>query len=544
MTFGAKSRLTAASAIMVLVGSLATASPAVAGKPKHDPGNNTPQKLTRAVTVLGVLRHLGAFQFISDTNGNNRGSGLPGYDRSADYVAWTMRLAGYNVTRQPFDFVFCDETGSTFSQTSAPTREFVDQTDYDLMECSANATVEGLIVPVDLALTTPNTSTSGCEAADFPAAVRGAIALVQRGTCPFGTKVANAAAAGAVGAIVMNAGDVDTPARMDLFLGTLGTPVGIPAVGVSYPQGVAFANAPGTTVRISAQTISEIRHTENVIAETPGGNANNVVMAGGHLDSEPDTTGINDNGSGSAALLEIAWQMRKVKPTNKVRFAWWGAEESNLVGSTFYVNNSTDEDLARIKLYLNFDMIASANYTLGVYDGDNSANEGSGPGPVGSAEIEALFQSFFAARGLPTEAADFTGRSDYGPFIAAGVGIPAGGLFTGAEVHKTAEDVAKWGGLAGVQKDPCYHDPCDSFTPVRDGGDPEIYRQLDRMYPLLGNINLRALDVNSDAIATAVITYAMDTSSIPTRPAAAAAAARTAGPRAAPAVTSKGRYNA
>jgi Zn-dependent M28 family amino/carboxypeptidase len=529
---------------MVLVGSLATATPASAGKPKHDPGNNTPAKLTRAVTLPGLLRHLGAFQFISDISDNNRGSGLPGHERSADYVAWTMRLAGYTVTRQPFDFVFCDETGSTFTETSAdPDREFVDGTDYDLMECSGSGTAEGVMVPVDLALTTPNTSTSGCEPGDFPAAVRGAIALMQRGSCAFGLKVQNAEAAGAIGAIIMNQGDANTPARMDLFLGTLGTPVGIPAIGISYPQGVAFANAPATTVRITAQTISETRHTENVIAETPGGNPNNVVMAGGHLDSEPDTTGLNDNGSGSAALLEVAWQMRKVNPTNKVRFAWWGAEESNLVGSNFYVANASDEDLAKIKLYLNFDMVASANYTLGVYDGDDSAAEGSGPGPVGSAEIEALFQSFFAARGLPTAPADFSGRSDYGPFIAAGVGIPAGGLFTGAEEPKTAEDVAKWGGLEGVQKDPCYHDPCDSFTPVRDGGDPDVYRQLDRMYPLLGNINLRAFDVNADAIATAVITYAMDTSSIPPRPAAATAARSAARTAAVAATNSKGLYN-
>jgi Zn-dependent M28 family amino/carboxypeptidase len=541
MAFGARGRFVAAAAIMVLVGSVAVAGPAHAGKPKPDPGNNTPQKLTRAVTLPGLLRHLGAFQFISDTNGNNRGSGLPGYDRSADYVAWTMRLAGYQVTRQPFDFVFCDESASTFAQTAPAPTTYVDGTDYDLMECSGSGDVTGEVVPVDLNLTPPRASTSGCEASDFTAAVVGKIALLQRGTCSFGQKVTNAQNAGAIGAVVMNQGNGDDPSRYSLLLGTLGTPVTIPAVGVSYATGEGFATGATETVRITAQTISETRHTENVIAETPGGNPDNVVMAGGHLDSEPDTTGINDNGSGSAALLEIAWQMRKTKPTNKVRFAWWGAEESNLVGSTFYVANSTAEDLARIKLYLNFDMIASANYTLGVYDGDDSAAEGSGPGPVGSAEIEALFEQFFASRGKPTAAADFSGRSDYGPFIAAGVGIPAGGLFTGAEDIKTAEDVAKWGGVAGQQKDPCYHDPCDSFTPVRDGGDPEVYRQLDRVYPLIGNINLRALDLNADAIATVVITYAFDTSSIPTRP-TTAAAGRSANSTAGPTVTNKGRY--
>mgnify|MGYP007039486423 CR=1 FL=1 len=158
MGFGSKSRLTAAAAIMVLIGSVAAANPASAGNPKHhDPGNNTPQKLTRAVTLPGLLRHLGAFQFIGDTNGNNRGSGLPGYDRSADYVAWTMRLAGYNVTRQPFDFVFCDETGSTFAQTAPAPTDYVAGTDYDLMECSGSGTAEGAVVGVDLAIGAPTT---------------------------------------------------------------------------------------------------------------------------------------------------------------------------------------------------------------------------------------------------------------------------------------------------------------------------------------------------------------------------------------------------
>lgn len=540
MAFGSRSRAIAAAAIMILVGSLATATPASAGKPKQDPGNNTPAKLTRAVTLPGVLRHLGAFQFIADISGNNRASGLPGYDRSADYVAFNLRLAGYNVTRQPFDFVYCGESGSTFTQTAPTPTEYVDGETYDLMDCSGSGDVTAEVVPVGLNLTPPRANDSGCEPGDFTEAVRGRIVLMQRGACPFGQKVANAKAAGAIGAIVMNQGNGTpeaNPDRFDLLLGTLGDPVDIPAIGVSYATGEQLANTPGLTVRITAQTIAETRYTENIIAETPGGDPNNVVMAGSHLDSEADTPGLNDNGSGSAALLEVAWQMRKVKPTNKVRLAWWGAEESNLVGSTFYVDNTSAEDLARIKLYLNFDMIASANYTLGVFDGDDSAAEGSGPGPVGSAEIEALFQRFFAARGLPTEAADFTGRTDYGPFIAAGV--PAGGLFTGAEDLKTAEDVARWGGLAGVSKDPCYHEPCDSFTPVRDGADPDIYRQLDQVYPLIGNINLRALDVNADAIATALITYAFDTSSIPTRPATAVAARAAA----VPATNVKGRYN-
>ncbi|MEV0719560.1 M28 family peptidase [Asanoa sp. NPDC050611] len=509
-----------------LVGALALANPAQASS-----NNNSVRKLTKAVTLGGVLRHEIAFQAIGSLSGGNRGSGLAGYDRSADYVATLLRLAGYQVTRQPFPFNYFEEFGSSFEQISPNPTVYEEGVTYSLADYAGSGDVTAEVVPVDLALTPPRASTSGCEPADFTAAVVDKVVLLQRGGCPFGQKVMTAEAAGAAAVILMNQGDGTpeaNPDRYSLLLPTLGAPVGIPAVGVSYATGEGFANTPGTVVRITADTTSEVRQTENVIAESRGGDPRNVVMAGAHLDSEPDTVGINDNGSGSAALLEVALQMAKTKTPNKTRFAWWGAEEANLIGSTFYVNSLTPEQQADITLYLNFDMIASANYILGVYDGDNSAGEGSPAGPPGSAEIEAVFQDFFADRGLPTRAADFTGRSDYGPFIAAGVNIPAGGLFTGAEVHKTAQDVADYGGVEGEQYDPCYHDPCDSLFPVRNGADAALYAELDRQYDMLGNLNLEALDVNSDAMATAMLTFALDTSSIPER--TTAAAARTAGP--------------
>jgi Zn-dependent M28 family amino/carboxypeptidase len=384
---------------------------------------------------------------------------------------------------------------------------------------------------VDLALDPPRASSSGCEATDFDGVdVAGKIALMQRGACNFSVKAQNAIDAGAVGVIIFNQGNgtrEDNPDRYELFGGNLGAAISVPVVSVSFDLGVEFVNTAGLTVHLAAQTISEERTTRNVIAETPGGNADNVVMMGAHLDSVPAGPGINDDGSGSAALLELAWQMRKVKPKNKVRFAWWGAEEGGSLGSTHYINELTEEQAAQIKLYLNYDMIASPNYVLATFDGDDSDAEGAGPGPLGSAEIEKAFEAFFASRHAPLKGTDFDGRSDYGGFIA--IGIPAGGLFTGAEDPKTADDVAKWGGVVGAQLDPCYHQACDSLTPVADGADAELYRQLDRQYPMVGNLNLRALDINIDAMATVAITYAFDTSSIPDRTAATArTAARTA----------------
>ena len=165
-------------------------------------------------------------------------------------------------------------------------------------------------------------------------------------------------------------------------------------------------------------------------------------MTGAHLDSVIAGAGVNDNGSGSAAILEVARQMKKAKPVNKVRFAWWGAEELGLLGSRHYVADlvaNQPDEFAKIALYLNFDMVGSPNYVRFVYDGDNSAfpvGPGAAAGPEGSGAIEAAFHSYFAGQNLASAETAFSGRSDYGPFIEQGV--PAGGLFTGAGGVTTA----------------------------------------------------------------------------------------------------------
>ncbi|RVX47660.1 aminopeptidase S [Nonomuraea polychroma] len=222
----------------------------------------------------------------------------------------------------------------------------------------------------------------------------------------------------------------------------------------------------------------------NVIADWPGGNPDDILMVGAHLDSVTAGPGINDNGSGSAAILESALEVSRqaLQPTKHLRFAWWGAEELGLRGSQFYINNLPAAERARIKGYLNFDMVGSPNAGYFIYDGDNSDGTGAGPGPAGSAALEQTLQSYFTSIGVPTRGTDFDGRSDYGPFIA--VGIPAGGTFTGAEGIKSSAQAALWGGTAGQAFDVCYHRACDTTA----------------------NINDTALDRNADAIAHAVWT--------------------------------------
>ena len=168
-----------------------------------------------------------------------------------------------------------------------------------------------------------------------------------------------------------------------------------------------------------------------MLADTPGGDPDKVVVVGAHLDSVLEGPGINDNGSGVAAILEIAQEMARleIEPRQRLRFAFWGAEELNLIGSTYYVNNLSDEQLGKIYANLNFDMVSSPNYVRFVYDGDGSDSDPAGP--AGIRRDRGHLQRLLRLVGLASDPTPFSGRSDYGPFIA--VGIPAGGLFTGAE---------------------------------------------------------------------------------------------------------------
>ena len=458
--------------------------------------NNTHEKLLECVTIDGVRQHQAALQAIADANEGTRETGTLGYDASVMYVVETLEAAGYTAELNGFDFTYTPP--AILSQLGPVVAGY----EAGGFTGSGYGAVSGAVIGVDLALgggawpADPSTSTSGCEATDFAGldfSGPSDIALLQRGACFFSVKADNAQNAGAEAVIIFNQGN--TPGRTGTLSGNAaafpdGSPsnLTVPVVGASFPQGVALAE-PGSTAYV--QVDPPVQTTQyNVIAELPGKNVDNVIMAGAHLDSVRAGPGIQDNGSGSAAILETAVQMAKVKPFNTVRFAWWGGEESGLLGSSAYVSGLTPEQQGDIALYLNFDMIGSPNHVFFIYDGDDSDGAGAGPGPGGSDQIEYLFESYYMQVGQPFKGTDFSGRSDYGPFIA--VGIPAGGLFTGAEGIKTPEEAALWGGTAGDQYDPCYHLACDTFD----------------------NVNLQALEINSDAVAYSVLQYGMNTEAV------------------------------
>ena len=381
---------------------LAIGSSAMGGPkgPKTPPAGKLSTELRAAVTTKGVFKHLTKLQAIANANDGNRAAGTPGFDASANYVARKLEGYGWKVKRQPFDFQqFFQDAPSVLEQTAPAATTYAEDTDYNTMDFSGSGDVTADLVAVDLTIPpSPEPgSTSGCEAADFDGLpVAGNVVLLQRGTCDFAVKVDNAAAAGAAAAILFNEGQAG---RTDIILGTLGTPVAIPALDTSFALGSELANGAtngptGLTVHVATTTHSEEVSAENVIAETKSGDGDNVVMAGAHLDSVTEGPGINDNGTGTATLLETAKQISKldVSPKNKIRFAWWGAEEEGLIGSTEYVAALSEAAGADIALYLNFDMIGSPNYARLIYDGNGSQFDGAGPDGLGldRADLPAL----------------------------------------------------------------------------------------------------------------------------------------------------------
>ncbi|KAI0528422.1 aminopeptidase Y [Xylaria digitata] len=335
-----------------------------------------------------------------------------------------------------------------------------------------------------------NVANLGCNPEDIPDSVAGNVALIARGECTFVQKITNAGAKGAVAAIIYN------NAEAGVASGTLGEVNDlIPLGGLTRADGLALAARieAGETVISSGNYWAYVTlgTSHNVIATSKYGDPNNVLFLGAHSDSVDKGPGINDNGSGSCGLLTVAKALSKWRTNSQVKFAWWTAEEEGLLGAEHFVETSTAQDLAKIRLYLNFDMIASPNYYLGVYDGDGSRFNLSGP--PGSDVAEKLFEDWFAARNLTTFGAEFNGRSDYGPFLEAGV--PCSGLDTGADGVKTEEEKTIYGGIAGEPYDQNYHDAGDNVS----------------------NLALFPFEVNAKAIAHAVATYGKSWKGFPER---------------------------
>jgi Peptidase family M28 len=228
----------------------------------------------------------------------------------------------------------------------------------------------------------------------------------------------------------------------------------------------AYKAGQNPTVNLATNGVDVETLYPNVVAETQRGDPNHMVMLGAHLDSVPAGPGVNDDGSGTSFQLELAEQLAEpgTPPRNMIRFLWFGGEEDGLVGSQYYAAHLSDAEVARTDMMLDTDMIASPNFARLVYDGDGSTFGSELAGPAGSGTIERVLTDNWTRHAMVSEPIPFDGRSDYVGFVNRG--IPAGGVFAGAEAHKTAAQVASYGGVEGEQLDPCYHEACDTHSTV------------------------------------------------------------------------------
>jgi Zn-dependent M28 family amino/carboxypeptidase len=437
------------------------------------------RELAGKVTTDGLMARLGQLSDLAKANRNSRAVGTPGYDASVDYVVKVLRDSGFDVLTPEFERVVVTDPGK-------PTLS-VGNRSYPVEQASLLVTTPAAGLS---AVTLRPQKPAGCSAADYGSSrVRGAIAVVDDSTCSVVAKHDAAVAEGAVGVLVVS--DAGRPGLFTPgYYQRLKSPVAV--IGSDVDAQLRRTSAP---VLLTLNAKAEAVKSRNVVAQTKTGDAHNVVVAGAHLGSAPNSPGMNDDGSGVAAVLETAVQLgASPSVTNAVRFAFWGSDEARQEGSTTYVAGLGRERLADIALYLNFDMLASPNAGYFTLDGDQSGQPNpdvpAASVPDGSAGLERTFAGYLNLAGVRPADMPLTRASDYGPFMA--VGVPIGGLTTGSAQLKSAVQARLWGGRAGAPFDPAYRTPRD----------------------VVGNVNPQALGITGPAVAFAVGTYAQSTGGV------------------------------
>jgi aminopeptidase Y len=415
---GALALAVAAAAVIAIVASDGD-EPGGQGEPGRPPA--AAPGVRRAITEDGVTAHLRAIAAAAG-RGGTRAAGTAGDRATTEYVAARLRAAGYRVSFQDVPFSFFEERSPPVLERLDGGRALRRGPDFRTLAFSGSGSVSGRIRGVGLA--PGREAPSGCSRVAFDALRRGEIALLQRGVCTFRAKALNAQSAGAAAVLVANDGrrgnEAPPPATLQ------GPGVGVPVLGVS--SAAAGELRTGTRVRVAVRARSEPRRTRNVIADAGPARADRVVMAGAHLDSVRDGPGVNDDGSGVAAVLAAAEALRgRALPDRAgVRFGLWGAEEVGLVGSRRYVDRLPAAERRRIAAYVNLDMVGT---------------RGRRPALYGAPEVQRALRRQLPAAGRDRSIGN---ASDHAPF--AGAGIQAGGIFTGL--------------------DRCYHQACDTLRNV------------------------------------------------------------------------------
>jgi Zn-dependent M28 family amino/carboxypeptidase len=413
-----------------------------------------PSGIVVRLSADAIGQHLAALDAIARNNGGIRAAGTPGYDASVDYVVGQLRDMGYVVTMPEVDFSsFAELPGSTIEVMDGPS--FEGGADFHAMIYSGGGDLSARVATVGYPDSAGGKGGQGCERSDFDRFPAGAIALVPPGPCFRRQTVENAEDAGAVAVVAVYSEWHEGEARRPTLLSPEG--IEIPVLSATEEVGDALQAAATDRDRVSVHVDVEIRPTviHSVVAESTGDPAR-VVMLGAHLDSVLDGPGINDDGSGVAALLEIARAAMGNPTGGRIRFGFWAAEEYGLLGSRAYVEGLPEAEREALVAYLNLDMLGSPNAVPFVYAG--------GSGPPGSEAIADYLMAALEADGIGAELLDLGGASDHAPFADAG--ILTGGVFSGATEPKTDAQAANFGGQAGQPMDACYHLVCDTLLNV------------------------------------------------------------------------------
>ncbi|OBF10942.1 M28 family peptidase [Mycobacterium sp. 852002-10029_SCH5224772] len=413
--------------------------------------------LAKKITGEGIVTHLRALQDIAHANGGNRADGTPGFNASVGYVAKALRDKGFDVQTPQFDRLYTVSMGKPSLTVGGRTYP-VDQASL-LVQTPPGGLTAQAIRP---------TQPSGCAAHDYPAVMpKGAIAVVDDTRCSVVDKQNSALAKGASALIVLSAPN-GRGAPATLFSPGYFKQLTVP-VAVVNPYGAAALAGATAPIRLVLDAVNTKITSRNVLAQTKTGSPHEVVVVGAQLDGPRAGPGINDNGSGVAAVLETALQLGPLAPVNNaVRFVFWGAGEDGRGGVMDYVFGMDRDQLNDIALYLNFTMLGSPNPGFFTDDGDQSGPPGHGVSaadvPEGSAGIERTLAGYLNLAGKRAADMPLDTRADYHPFLVAGV--PIGGLTTGASQTKTTVQARLWGGQAGAPFDPNFQGPRDTVDNV------------------------------------------------------------------------------
>ncbi|HEY8167670.1 MAG TPA: M20/M25/M40 family metallo-hydrolase [Candidatus Limnocylindrales bacterium] len=436
--------------VAVAVGCASAPQPTTEQRSELPPDART---VAGAITEEGLADRLAELAAVTDASTGYRSVGSPGYDAAADLVSTLLADAGWHVSDDAYEAnVFVDDGGSRIEVDG---RSFASD-DVRPLVFAPSGEVDGPVVAIGSVDRPAARTELGCEAGDYGALPADAIVVVPPGTCFRRDQVVAAQAAGAAAFVAAYPeAPTGSPPRTTLI-----DPAGlaIPALGATGPAAEALAAtaAAGGTARLVGDGRTTTAPTRSVLAELPGSEPGPVVMLGAHLDSVMDGPGMNDDGSGTAALLEIARALGGRRPRSTIRLAFWSAEEAGLIGSRHYVESLPAADREAIVAYFNADMLGSVNGYAGVYDEDGA--------PAGSEAVGALLRAAVERAGATPAEVALGGGSDHRSFIDAGV--PVGGVFSGAGEPVSAAQAAGREVVAGQPADPCYHRTCDELDNV------------------------------------------------------------------------------